>query len=199
MEICKIIETGSSGNAVLLHGCILVDIGVPFSKIQPYIKSIQIVLIGHIHSDHLNLKTLKRLQFERPSVRIAVGIHMLEILSEFKNIDIIKLGEIYNYGFFKLEGVKLYHDVTCFGWRIFKGEHKTFFATDTAHLEGIEAKNYDLYAIEHNYNEDTIFESIAKIEAEGGFAHQKGAINSHLSEQQAGILYLKMQAKTIKL
>jgi hypothetical protein len=53
------------------------------------------------------------------------------------------------------------------------------------HLEGITAKGYDLYAIEHNYDPETILETIAKLEATGQFSHQKGAINSHLSEQQA--------------
>lgn len=181
----KIIATGSKGNAVLLHGVILLDIGVPFSNIKPYLKQIQLVYVSHEHKDHININTLKKLQFERPSLRVAVGKHMVEHLHGIKNIDIVEVGNWYDYGVFKISPIQLYHDVTCYGLRIYKGDHKTLFATDTAHLNGIEAKNYDLYLLEHNYNEDTIHEQIKAIEDKGGFAYQKGAINTHLSEQQA--------------
>ena len=46
-------------------------------------------------------------------------------------------------------------------------------------------KGYDLYAVEHNYDADTIDEAIAAKQAAGEYAYQKGAVNSHLSEQQA--------------
>jgi uncharacterized protein (DUF488 family) len=71
------------------------------------------------------------------------------------------------------------------GYRIFKDNHKTLHCTDTAHLNGISAKGYDLYALEHNYNEDTVFNDIRQKEQAGEFTYQKNAIKSHLSEQQA--------------
>lgn len=184
-DICNVIATGSTGNAVLLHKSILLDIGVPFIKIKPYLYDIQIVFISHFHADHLNIKTLKRLQFERPTLRITVGKHMLKSLEGLKNIDIIDINTLYDYGLFKISPVKLYHDVICFGLRVFKGDHKTFFAVDTAHLNGIEAKGYNLYLLESNYNEDTIHQQIAQKEAKGEYAYQKGAIETHLSEQQS--------------
>ena len=88
-------------------------------------------------------------------------------------------------GRFSISPFKLYHDVQNCGYRIFKDEVKIFHATDTAHLQGISAKEYDLYAIEHNYNEDTVYDIIREQESQGKFAHQRGSINSHLSEQQA--------------
>jgi len=185
MGVCKIISSGSHGNAVLLHDSILFDIGVPFSMIKPYMYQIQVVLISHVHSDHININTLRKLQFERPSLRIIVGVHMLELLEGFKNIDIFDVGKLYDYGEFQISAVKLYHDVPCFGWRVFKGDHKTFFATDTYTLEGITAKGYNLFLIEHNYNEDTINQSIEAAQARGEYSHQRGSFNSHLSEQQA--------------
>jgi len=185
-NICEVIGTGSSGNAVLYHRQILIDIGLPYKRIEPFKKEIQLVALTHFHkSDHLNLSALKKLQFERPTLRICCADFMLEHLQGFKNIDIMEIGKVYDYGAFKISNFKLYHDILNVGYRIFKDDHKTFHATDTFTLEGLTAKDYDLLAIEHNYNEETIFKSIENIEKNGGFAYQTGAINSHLSEEQA--------------
>jgi phosphoribosyl 1,2-cyclic phosphodiesterase len=162
--------------------------GVPFSTIKHHKNSLQIVLLTHCHGDHLNLTTIQKLAFERPTLRFACGEFLTEFLEGIvnaKNIDIMEAGKIYDYGQFKVSPVYLYHDVPNFGYRIFKDDTKIIHATDTAHLEGITAKDYSLYAIEANYNEDTIFESIERKKARGEFAYQEGSINSHLSEQQA--------------
>lgn len=46
----EIIGTGSSGNAVVINGSILMDCGLPWNKIKPYAKNLKIVLLTHIHS-----------------------------------------------------------------------------------------------------------------------------------------------------
>ncbi len=131
------------------------------------------------------MSTLNQLTSLRPTLRVGCGEWMEEYVQGVRNVDFYKIGELYDYGQFQVSPFKLYHDVPNCGYRIFKDEKKIFHATDTFTLEGITAKDYDLYAIEHNYNEDTVWDSIARIEAVGGFAHQRGSINSHLSEQQA--------------
>jgi L-ascorbate metabolism protein UlaG (beta-lactamase superfamily) len=182
----KVIASGSKGNAVLYHNSILVDCGVPFEALRPYLSGIQIVLLTHQHNDHVNINTLSRLAFERPALRVGCCDWMLPIIAGVvRNIDVFEIGIEYNYGTFQITPVKLYHDVPNCGYRIFANGKKILHATDTAHLDGITAKDYDLYALEHNYDNDTIQESIEAVEAAGGFAYQKGAINSHLSEQQA--------------
>jgi L-ascorbate metabolism protein UlaG (beta-lactamase superfamily) len=183
----KIVSSNSKGNAVIYHNSILVDCGVPFSHLKPYLYDIQIVLLTHKHNDHFNVKTLCKLLDERPTLRIGCPNHMGKSLESVrsKNIDFYNIGSIYDYGIFKVSPVKLYHDVPNCGYRIFKDDYKIFHATDTAHLNGIEAKNYDLYAIEHNYDEETIEETIRIKREKGQFSYEKGAINTHLSEQQA--------------
>lgn len=181
----NVIATGSKGNAVLYHGNILLDCGVSFSKIEPYLYDIDLLLLTHIHCDHFNLYTIKRLMFERPALRIGCGAWMIEHLEGLKNIDVYEFGKIYDYGAIQISPIKLYHDVKNFGYRIFKDEHKIIHCTDTYTLDGIKANNYNLYAIEHNYNEDTIIESILESEKYGKYSHQRGSFNSHLSEQQA--------------
>lgn len=122
----------------------------------------------------------------RPGLRIAAGEHMKEFLSGIRNVDILDLNKWYNYGAFYVSLGRLYHDVpNCF-IRIHISENiKIFHATDSSTLEGITAKGYSHFFIEHNYDEDTVWDIIREKESRGEYAHQRGSINSHLSRQQA--------------
>lgn len=182
----QVISSGSEGNAVIYNNAIMVDCGVSLKALQEVKRSLKIVLLTHKHSDHLKIRTLQRLQAERPTLRVACGDFLLEELPCIKNIDVLQVGKIYDYGAFKVSPVKLYHDVPNFGWRIFlPNGQKIFHATDTVHLEGISAKGYDLYAIEHNYCEKYIQQAIEEARANGEYTHAYGNINTHLSIQQA--------------
>ena len=186
MGIAKVISSGSEGNAVIYNNAIMVDCGVSLKALQEVKRSLKIVLLTHKHSDHLKLRTLQRLQAERPTLRVACGDFLLEELPCIKNIDVLQVGKIYDYGAFKVSPVKLYHDVPNFGWRIFlPNGQKIFHATDTVHLEGITAKGYDLYAIEHNYCEEYIQQAIEEARANGEYTHAYGSVKTHLSIQQA--------------
>ncbi|HFA9657823.1 TPA: MBL fold metallo-hydrolase [Neisseria gonorrhoeae] len=186
MGIAKVISSGSEGNAVIYDKSIMVDCGVTLKALQEVKRSLKIVLLTHKHCDHLKLRTLQRLQAERPTLRVACGNFLLEELPCIKNIDVLQVGKIYDYGAFKVSPVKLYHDAPNFGWRIFLNNgQKIFHATDTAHLEGITAKGYDLYAIEHNYCEEYIQQAIEEARTNGEYTHAYGNINTHLSIQQA--------------
>lgn len=182
----QVISSGSEGNAVIYNNAIMVDCGVSFKALEAVKRSLKIVLLTHKHSDHLKIRTLQRLQAERPTLRVACGDFLLEELPCIKNIDVLQVGKIYDYGAFKVSPVKLYHDVPNFGWRIFlPNGQKIFHATDTVHLEGITAKGYDLYAIEHNYCEEYIQQAIEEARVNGEYTHAYGNINTHLSIQQA--------------
>lgn len=186
MGIAKVISSGSEGNAVIYDNQIMVDCGVTLKSLEAVKRSLKIVLLTHKHSDHLKIRTLQRLQAERPTLRVACGDFLLEELPCIKNIDVLQVGKIYDYGAFKVSPIKLYHDVPNFGWRIFlPNGQKIFHATDTVHLEGITAKGYDLYAIEHNYCEEYIQQAIEEARANGEYTHAYGNINTHLSIQQA--------------
>ena len=192
MEISavNIVASGSAGNCEIYFKRIAVDMGICFEKINPYIKDLQIVLTSHEHSDHLNMQTINKLAFERPTLRFAIGSHLKEHFACIKNVDVCEIGKVYDYGSFKISPVMLYHDCQNIGWRIFikrqNGEYyKIFRATDTKTLSGIEAKGYDLYALEHSYDETIIHETIKSKKEKGEYAYETGVINSHLSEQQA--------------
>lgn len=68
----EIISTGSKGNAVFLDGQVLIDCGVPFSKLVEceVVDRVKYVFLTHQHGDHCNVATLKRLLSEHPCIRI---------------------------------------------------------------------------------------------------------------------------------
>lgn len=183
----KIIATGSKGNAVIYNDHILVDCGVSYKNIEPFINDINIILLTHRHSDHINKKTLIKIIKQKPSIRIAAGEFLAEILNETTpeaKVDFMEAGTIYKYPGFSVSPITLYHDVPNFGWRIFENQEKIIHITDTHTLEGISAPGYDLYAIEQNYCEDLVQQEIDAAQAEGRYTRAFNSMNSHLSRQQ---------------
>ena len=190
----NIISTGSHGNAVVLSDIILIDCGVTFKALQEVYKDIKIVLLTHIHTDHFNPTTIKMLARERPTLRFACCEWLVQELVnvgvEKRNIDVLEIGKIYDYKAFKVSPIKLYHNVPNAGFRVFFGGEKAIYATDTEHLEGITAKDYDLYMIEGNYTDEDLQERInAKLEA-GEYCYELNVANRHLSKEQADAFLL---------
>lgn len=180
----NIISTGSKGNAVVINGKIMVDCGVSFKKLHSIYRDLSLVLLTHEHSDHINKITIKKLANERPTLRFACCEWLVDVLKEceVENIDILEIGKIYNYGDFKVSPVKLYHNVPNCGYRLIFDNEKVFYATDTYTLEGIIAKNYDLYMVECNYEDEEISRRIAEKEEKGEFAYEYRAKYNHLSK-----------------
>lgn len=184
----NIIATGSDGNAVVINGYMLIDCGISFKALAAVKKQLKIVLLTHIHSDHFNPTTIRRLAAERPTLRFACCDWLLPVLIgcgvQKKNIDLLKVGKIYNYGAFKLSPIKLYHDVDNCGWRIFIGSEKAIYITDTTTVQGITAKDYDLYLIEANYSEPEIQERIKAKEVLGQYIYEYRVLRTHLSKEE---------------
>jgi len=195
----KVIASGSKANAVLYFGTILVDCGVTYSTIKPYAYDLQIVLLTHPHGDHFNYAAIKKLADNRPTLRIGCCDWMSKYLAGFKNVDVYTIGRLYDYGPFQVSPVKLYHNTSNCGYRIYRNGKKVFHATDSAHLNGITAKGYDLYAVEHNYNEETIDQLVSSLRDRGEYAYQKDAINNHLSEQQASDFIYKNRGENSRV
>ena len=185
----KIISSCSTGNAVIIKDIILIDCGVTYKKLKDDYKKIKLVLLTHIHSDHFKRETIKKLAQERPTLRFACCEWLLEPLLECgvnrKNIDVLETGIKYDYKLFKVVPIKLYHDVPQCGYRILFDNYKIIYATDTRTLEGITAKNYDLYLIEGNYEDSEIEERIRKKQEIQQYCYEYRARYTHLSKGQA--------------
>lgn len=185
----KIINSGSDGNAVVIEDYILIDCGVSFEKLKPYYKKLKIVFLTHIHSDHFKKSTIRKLAKERPTLRWACGEWLVEELVKRgvnkKNIDILYFGNKYNYKAFKVEIEHLYHDVPNCCYKIEINSKKMIYATDTNSLNGIEAKNYDLYLLEGNYNEKQLLAELEESKRKGEFNYRYRVLDTHLSEEKA--------------
>ena len=191
----KIIATGSTGNATIIKDIILIDCGVSFKRLEKYYRKLKLVLLTHIHSDHFNKITIKRLAIERPTLRFACCEWLLTPLLKCgvnrKNIDVLQIGSKYDYRLFKVSPVKLYHDVPQCGYRVIFEDYKVFHATDTRTLEGISAKNYDLYLVEGNYEDEELDERIRAKQEKQQYCYEYSARHTHLSKGQASDFLLQ--------
>ena len=193
----KVIASGSSGNAILLDNGILLDCGVPFKIIQRYLRKIKAVFISHEHHDHLNISTLKKIHELRPTLRFMVCFWLKKKLIssgiDRSKIDVIEHGRVYNYKSFRVMPFILIHDVKNYGIKIvdIKNKIKIIYAVDTNCLDHIEAKNYDLYLIEGNYDEDKLEANIKSDIEKGIYSYGMRVKDTHLSIQKASEWLMK--------
>lgn len=188
-----ILATGSGGNAVVINGEILIDCGVSMKKLREsgFIKNLKLVLLTHQHTDHFNAATVRTLHRERPSLRWGccewMVPHLLGAGVDKRVIDVYEPGHAYAYVYFSFVPVDLIHNVPNCGYKlnIGGGKNFVFYATDTSTLDGIEAKDYDLYLIEANHTQAEIEARIAEKQARGKFAYEYRAAQNHLSREQA--------------
>ena len=162
----NIISSSSKGNCYIYNQDLMIDIGVAFAKIKPYINNIKLLCLTHIHSDHLNKKTIKKLLYEKPTIKIVCGEWLVQILVDLginkKNIFVLKINKKYDLGKYIIELVPAMHDVENCGYKIVikENNYKIFHITDTNSVDHIQAKNYDLYLVESNYNEELLEQHI---------------------------------------
>lgn len=194
----NIIATGSTGNAVTINDEILIDCGVPFKTLEPYIKPLKLVLLTHIHGDHFKPSTVAALHKARPALRwgccewmvgplLEAGIdkRVIDVICTPENRDGALLGFAYT-GLCHVFAEPIPHNVPNCGWRIqLSGGETLFYATDCATLDGIEAKDYDLYLVEANHAQAEIEARISEKMAAGEFAYEYRAAQNHLSQEQA--------------
>ena len=182
----EIISTGSDGNATVIDNNILIDCGVSYKKLMPYVKLLKLVICSHIHSDHFNRSTIRRLAAERPTLRFGAGewlIPELVSLGVSKSyIDVYEPEATYNYGICAITPFKLQHNVPNMGYKLHFPTCKIVYATDTGTLAGVEAKDYDLYMVEANYEDDEIQARIKTKESNGEYAYEREAMINHLSK-----------------
>lgn len=184
----EIISTGSKGNAVVIAKNILIDCGVPYKWLGHVAPHIKLVLLTHVHSDHFSKTTIRRLAHDRPLLRFACGRWLVNELLECNvnpsNIDVLNEGISYGYGICNIIPVGLTHNVPNYGYKLHFQSGKVFYATDTNNLNGIVAKDYDLYLVEANYSTEEIKQRIAEKEAAGEFAYEKQVLKNHLSKEK---------------
>ena len=184
----EVVASGSTGNSVVIEKNILIDCGVSYKKLEPYMKDLKLVLLTHWHSDHFKASTLKRMALEKPLLRFGCGPFMVEKLVKAgvakQQIDILQPNMLYGYGICNVIPVELYHDVRNYGYKIHFPHGKVFYATDTGTLSGISAKRYDLLLIECNYEDSELKARMDEKMERGDYAYEQRVVKYHLSKKQ---------------
>lgn len=184
-----IIASGSRGNAVIIENSIMIDCGVPMSRLREQVRGLKLVLLTHEHKDHLNPSTVKTLAFERPSLRFSCGEWLVKILVDCgvkkSNIDVLQGGRRYGFGICEVEPFELRHSVRNIGYKLFIRGKKLIYATDTSSLDGVTAKDFDVYMIEANHTEREIAERIASKLRNGEYSYEFKARENHLSLEKS--------------
>ena len=184
-----ILSTGSHGNAILFCESVLLDAGVAYKHLKPYVSSIKAVLLTHIHGDHFNKSVIQQLCVANESIKFCCGEFLVDNLIDLgipkKSIVTLKLGQRYKIDDISFWAVHLYHDAPNFGYRIHQGKHKHFHATDTATLEGITANNYDTATLECNHEIVAADKIMIDKANDGEFCHLRRAVATHLGVAKA--------------
>ena len=162
----NIISTGSQGNAVVIEHKILIDCGVSFKALAAEYRTLKLVLLTHIHSDHFHPSTLRLLASNRPTLRFACCAWLCKPLVDagvpVSQIDVLDPGHLYGYGICNVIPHMVKHNVPNCGWKVWLDGRKLFYCTDMNNLNGISAPNYDLYMVEANYDDKDIQAKIAE-------------------------------------
>lgn len=180
-----IVSSGSHGNAVVIGDSILIDCGVSYKSLKLFVPKLKLVLLTHVHADHLKKSTIRRLAQERPSLRwgccswlanelLALGV------SRFK-IDVYEEGKLFWYSGVKVECFRLKHSVPNCGYKLYIGDEKLLYATDTSEIN-TKALDFDLYLIEANYEAQEIQKRIEQKTIAGeDFIYEYNVLKDHLS------------------
>ena len=188
----KVVSSSSDGNAVIYLNKVMVDCGVPFKKLAGLYKDLSVILLTHQHGDHIKPDTLRKISINHPNIKFVCPEYLLfkvRPVVKRHQIVVVEVGKVYQIGNITFSPVRLYHNVENVGYRIMVDNIKILHATDTCTLDGIVAKNYDLYAIEFNWDEETIQDYIDEKKQKGIYAYEEEAILNHLSWQKAQAFY----------
>lgn len=192
-KLYKVIETGEF-NSYLVFDSILIDVGVPYKKVEEHIDDIGMILMTHRHSDHLVPSTLGRILRMRPSVDVYIGTWFIPIFEEMEKKGTIPKGRYrvihpgyeYQINGYSIMPMAVSHDVPNVGYFIYDEDKDlmVFHATDLGSTEGLSGMSADIVGIEFNHDE-TMMDELIKLDMQAiGFSHYIASRYNHLSFQK---------------
>lgn len=196
----NIIGSSSSGNAVIIEDFLLLDCGVSYKKIKSYLNKIKIIFISHSHTDHLCKKTIEQINYNYPNMKYIVG--SFEVCAKLsmchvakKNIYVLSSNKWYDLGALKIKLEKLYHDVSNYGIHFEIDSKKGIYFTDTCRADHIDAKNYDLYLVENNYQQEILEEHIKNCDDRNQINYLYRVMSTHLSKSNCDDFLINNMSK----
>lgn len=184
----RVVQTGSSGNCVIFDKSVMVDCGVSYKKVEPYMKDVRLLLLTHIHSDHFKASTIRRMALERPKLRIACCRWMVKPLTDAnvkpEQIIVMEPNKIYGFGICDVIPFEVEHDVPNVGYKIHFPSCKVVYATDCVNLRGIRAKDYDLYCVEANFQKEELQARMDAKKEAGLYPYEQRVLKCHMSKEE---------------
>lgn len=187
----EVIESGSSGNCIIINGNFMIDCGVSYKRIKSILKNIKLIFISHIHQDHLNKKTIKQIAYNFPTIKFVVGsTDIVNTLVEHsnvnkKNIYALPSNKWFDLGMLKVKLEQLEHDVPNHLIKFQIGAKKGVYIVDTNSVKHIKAKDYDLFLIEANYKKEILEKHKQEKNENDEYNHLYRVENTHLSFEEA--------------
>lgn len=196
----SIVQSNSRGNCYFYFN-VMVDCGVSYKKLKKELLNRQCntIFITHIHSDHLNIRTLKMIIANYAgTIKIFGNRQVVERLAEHDircqlvlDGDLIKLNKVG----VEVNVIPAFHNVMCNGFAFNFNGVKILHITDTNKVSHIKTKDpFDLVVMECNHDADIINNKLALLHSIDGPLDSKqmaksiylvGALNNHLSKDKA--------------
>lgn len=186
----EIISSGSKGNCVVIEN-IMIDCGVPYTKLKDSLPRVKYLFITHRHSDHLKVNTLERIHKEYPNIMIFTNADVGQWLN-YQGINpyIAYFGDTATIMLSDDQAVEVFpclHDVPCHGFIFTFDDTKVIYATDTAEITNDRGYKFDYFFIESNYDEKKL-QLLAKEYTRMGYDPIQNA-HRHLSTQACKAFY----------
>ena len=163
----KVISSGSKGNSTFIEMDgyrILIDVGIPFSRIKTELENIgedvnkvDAIFISHEHSDHLGgLNSLNKKVHARIYIRKALSKAVKRVVC---NDDIEIIDDDIKIGTINVKLFNTSHDVPNTGYVLEGEKNSLVYMTDTGYVneKNIDiTKNKEVYIIESNHDEEML-------------------------------------------
>lgn len=176
-----IIGTGSSGNAVRIEN-IMIDCGMPYSKMKEDMYKVNTLLLTHSHGDHIKPRTLEAIRRDFPHVEVCGNAHTAYQYEVDRVVGTSK---------FKVKGATVIpfdgtHDVpvTCFLIEI--KEVNIFYLTDSSTVPEINCP-LDYVFLESNHDEKKLEQRANEYSRKGYDPYE--SVLRHLSTQKCKEFY----------
>ena len=191
----EIIGSSSKGNCIVVEDILMLDCGVTYAKIKPYLNKVKLIFISHIHKDHLLPTTIQKIAYNKPTMKFVTGSKQVVRKLDELGVNRDNIIYLYNYSWFDLGIIKLklepmHHDTENCGLHFKRNGKKGLYVVDTGNIDNVNAKNYDLYLIEANYKEE-VLERHKKECTQEELVYLNRVPRTHLSWEQANTFLIE--------
>ena len=176
---------------------------IPYKQIKPYLKELKAILLTHIHSDHFLKPTIKKIAFEKPTMKWVCGEWLVDDLVKLnvpkQNIYVVEDRKTYDLGAFKLTPIETIHDVRNMSYKVDFLPITVYYATDTSKLYYLDClKGLDYYFVEKNYSEQELENRIKEKNERGEYAYEYRVRETHLSAEEVNSFLIEMMGDNSK-